>query len=126
MFDFGTTQKLSDKSNDKLAKLVLDRFRSAVLWQEIERVGDVSLQTSFRRCYEQYHGLWAPEDKARVEKLKVDARVNLTAMKAGVVQGFLTETLLQPDSLPWAISPTPIPDLSDSARMEVLELVKEA
>lgn len=124
MYEYGTETDLSKDAKDELARITLSRFRAAVLWQGSESVGGKSLRMVMQECYDQYNGILACEDREAAEALGVSASVNLTAMKVNVVRSFLRETLVQPDSLPWTVAPTPIPTLSDNARYEALEEVK--
>jgi len=124
MFDWGTTRNLADDAKDNIARITLERYRSATLWQKSERVGEKSLRTVLQECYDQINSIMSCAEREQAEALRVNASINLTAMKVGVVHAFLSEALIQPDLLPWAISPTPIPDLSEDGRMEALELIK--
>ena len=47
-------------------------------------------------------------------------------MKAGVVQSYLAESLIQAGQLPWTIQPTPVPDLSDSGELMVAQSVQQS
>ena len=114
-------------SHDKLANITLSRFRDAVRWQSAELVGGKTLRHVMRECYDQYNGLLSPADREIADAIGVDAMVNLTAMKSGLVQSYLLETLVQANQIPWTISPTPVPDLSetmmDEATQELLATV---
>jgi hypothetical protein len=123
MFDYGSSQ-VTIKSKDKLADLVLSRYRNAVAWQSTEMVGGESLRQVLAECYQQANGILDPRDQKMVEALGVDVSINITAMKGGVVQAFLMESLVSADGLPWSIKPTPIPDLSEVGRLEALEAIK--
>lgn len=99
-------------SYDKIAHTVISRFNEAARWQTMERLGRRNLRETLRDCYEQYNGILGPEDRQIVETLEVDAYVNLTAMKSGLVQSYLVESLVQANQIPWVIEPTPIASLS--------------
>lgn len=124
MYDYATDEKLTEDVAEELAKTTLHRFRSAVLWQGSEMVGGKSLKTVMRECYDQYNGILSCRDREVAEALGVDAYVNMTASKVNVTRAFLGESVLQEDRIPWTISPTPNPILSDNAKIEALELVK--
>jgi hypothetical protein len=123
MFEYGATE-VTVKARDRLADLVIRRHREAVSWQASEHVGGKSLRTVLRECYEQANGMMSPEDFEIAEALGVNAYVGLTAMKGGVVQAFLMESLVAADGLPWSVKPTPVPELSGDARTEALNMVK--
>jgi hypothetical protein len=124
MFEYASSE-VTVRARDRLADLVMRRFRAAVAWQSQELVGRVSLRDCLAQCYEQANGVVSAEDRASAESLGVEAHVGITAMKAGVVQAFLMESLTAADGLPWLVKPTPVPDMSDESRMEALNLVKE-
>ena len=104
--------EVPEASLDKLARTVITRFNEAARWQTMERLGNRNLRETLRDCYEQYNGILGPADREIVEELGVDAYVNLTAMKSGLVQSYLLESLVQANQIPWVIEPTPVSDLS--------------
>lgn len=117
-------------SFDKIARTVITRFNDAARWQSMERLGRKNLRETLRDCYEQYNGILSPEDQQIVDALEVDAYVNLTAMKSGLVQSYLLESLVQANQVPWVIEPTPIASLSkaneDLAVEELFQAVKQS
>lgn len=125
MYEYAGTIKVPSRSHDPLANIVVERFNEAVRWQSQESIGGRSLRTVLRDCYDQFNGILPCEDIAIVEELGVDAYVNLTAMKSGLVQSYLLETLVQGGSLPLVIQPTPIPDLSAQGKAVALDRVRE-
>lgn len=125
MYDYATDEVITENIAEELAKTTLQRFRAAVLWQGSESVGGKPLRTVMRECYDQYNGILSPRDREAAEALGVDAYVNMTASKVNVTRAFIGETILQENSIPWTIAPTPNPTLSDNAKLEALELVKE-
>jgi hypothetical protein len=124
-YDSGTTDP-DVTARDNLAKVVVLRYREAVNWQGTELVGNRSLRRCLRECYDQSNGVLSPDDREMVEHLNVNAYVNLTAMKAGVVQAFLLESLVAADELPWVLAPTPMPELSEAGVEDAVAAVKEA
>ena len=126
IYDYAGEIEVPESSHDKLAQITARRFNDAVRWQSQERVGGVPLRSVLRQCYDQYHGILSPDVRRLVEDLGVDAYVNLTAMKAGVVQSYLAESLIQAGQLPWTIQPTPVPDLSDSGELMVAQSVQQS
>ena len=119
--------EVPEASLDKLARTVITRFNEAARWQTMERLGDRNLRETLRDCYEQYNGILGPADREIVEELGVDAYVNLTAMKSGLVQSYLLESLVQANQIPWVIEPTPVADLSkeneEAAAQELLQSI---
>ena len=98
-------------SLDKIARIVISRFNEAARWQGMEIVGGKSLKEVMRDCYEQYNGILCPADREIVDELGVNAYVNITAMKSGLVQSYLLESLVHANQIPWAIEPTPVVSL---------------
>ena len=126
IYDYASEIEVPNDARDKLATVVARRFNDAVRWQSQERVGGVPLRMVLRQCYDQYHGILSPTEQKIIDDIGVDAHVNLSAMKAGVVQSYLAESLIQAGQLPWTIQPTPVPDLSDSGEMMVAQSVQQS
>lgn len=116
IYDYASDEiEIPSESYDKLAHITLSRFRDAVQYQGSELVGGKPVRTVLRECYEQYNGILSPRDREIVDAIGVDAYVNLTAMKSGLVQSFMQETMIQSNAVPWVITPTPNPELSSDA-----------
>lgn len=127
IYDYATEDiDIPAASLDKIANITLSRFRDAVRWQSTELVGGKPLRQVLRECYEQYNGILSPADREIAEAIGVDAYVNLTAMKSGLVQSYLLETLVQANQIPWVISPTPLPDLSTSMEDAAVAKLQQA
>lgn len=124
VYNYARTIDVPERSLDPIAHITIQRFNEAVRWQETERVGDKSLRQVLRECYDQFNGNLSPVDSQIAEEIGVSAYVNLTAMKSGLVQSYLLETLVQGSKLPWTVQPTPIPQLSESGEYEVLTQVQ--
>lgn len=120
VYNYAKTIEVPPKARDPLAHITLTRFNEAIRWQSQELVGDKPLRQVLRECYDQFNGNLSGPDRQIADEIGVDAYVNITAMKSGLVQSYLTETLVQGNALPWTIQPTPIPSLSESGRYEVL------
>ena len=126
IYDYASEIEVPNDARDKLATVVARRFNDAVRWQSQERVGGVPLRIVLRQCYDQYHGILSPTEQRIIDNIGIDAHVNLSAMKAGVVQSYLAESLIQAGQLPWTIQPTPVPDLSDSGELMVAQSVQQS
>ena len=126
IYDYASEIEVPNDARDKLATVVARRFNDAVRWQSQERVGGVPLRMVLRQCYDQYHGILSPTEQRIIDNIGIDAHVNLSAMKAGVVQSYLAESLIQAGQLPWTIQPTPVPDLSDSGELMVAQSVQQS
>lgn len=124
IYTYTKTVPVPPKAQDPLAHITIERFNEAVRWQDTERVGGKPLRRVLYDCYEQFNGILSCADQEIVDELGVDAYVNLTAMKTGIVQSYLLETLQTGKELPWVVHPTPIPSLSASGEYEVLAQVR--
>lgn len=123
---FSPIEDIPQKSVDPVARVVMSRFNGAVAWQNTERVNGKPLRTVLEECYSQMNGLLSREDKERAEALGVNAHVNITALKVGVANAYLTDALTSGTSqLPWVIQPTPRPDISPVAKTAILDEIRE-
>lgn len=112
---------------DPLADEVMRRFNGAVAWQHGEQVNGKPLRQVLRECWQQQNGILSCEDAQRAEQIGVDAIVNITALKTGIANAYLTDSLISSTTdLPWMITPTPRPDVSPTAKDEILSVVKQA
>lgn len=115
------------KAQDPLAEAVLTRFNGAVAWQSAERVNGKPLRQVLRECWEQQNGVLSCEDQQLADELGINVVVNLTALKTGVANAYLTDALTSGDAeLPWLILPTPRPDISLASKDELLARVKQS
>ena len=118
-------EDIKEKSLDPLSDEVMRRFNGAVAWQSSEQVNGKSLRTVLQECWEQQNGVLSCEDAKAAEAIGVNAIVNITALKTGIANSYLSESLTSGDSqLPWLVQPTPRPDLSPLAKDEVLQELK--
>lgn len=111
---------------DPLAREVMRRFNGAVAWQSSEMVNGKPLRRVLSECWEQMSGTPSCDARARADALGVDITVNLTALKVGVATAYLNDSLTSGTSqLPWTIMPTPRPDLSEDAKIELLVALRD-
>lgn len=119
-------EDIPSKAVDPLSDEVMRRFNGAVSWQSTERVNGKPLRTVLEQCWEQQNGIMSCVDRERAEALGVDAIINLTALKTGIANAYLTDALTSGTTqLPWVIMPTPRPDISPLARDEILQEIKQ-
>ena len=112
-------------THDPLAEEILRRFNSSVSWQSSEQVNGKPLREVLRNCWEQQNGILSCNDLERARSLGVEAVVNITALKVGVANSFMSDAFTSGSSeLPWVIQPTPRPDISPIARDNVLQEIK--
>lgn len=121
------SEDISVNAVDPLGDEVIRRFNGAVAWQSSEMVNGIPLRQCLQNCWEQLNGVMSAEDRERAEALGVNAMVNLTALKCGIANAYLTDSLTSGTSqLPWVIQPTPRPDISPVAADEILQELKTA
>lgn len=119
-------EEIPKRAVDPLAKEVMNRFNGAVAWQRSEQVNGKSLRTVLENCWEQQNGIMSCEDQERAKALGVDITINMTALKTGIANAYLTESLTSGTTqLPWIIQPTPRPDISPIAKDELLQELKQ-
>lgn len=120
-------EEIPKKAVDPLAAEVMRRFNGAVAHQSGEEVNGKPLRTVLQESWEQVNGLLSCEDRQRAEALGVDVHINLTALKTGIANAYLNDAMTSGTSqLPWTISATPRPDISVSAKDELLANLKQA
>ena len=120
------TKLPNKKQQDPLSGEILRRYNGAVAWQSAERVNGKPLRTVLQECWEQQNGVLSREDKQLADELGINVVVNLTALKTGVANAYLTDALTSGDAeLPWIILPTPRPDISLAAKDELLARLKQ-
>lgn len=123
-------QELEDipkKAIDPLAGEVMRRFNACVANQSSEQVNGKPLRQVLEECWSQQNGVLSCEDREKAESLGVDAIVNITALKTGIANAYLCDSLISATAeLPWIISPTPRPSISPTAKDEILRVVKAA
>lgn len=114
------------KKLDPLAGEVMRRYNGAVAWQSAEQVNGKSLRTVLLECWEQQNSILSCDARERAEALGVDIIVNLTTLKADIANSFLNDALTSSGNseLPWVIQPTPRPDISQSAKDEILGIIR--
>lgn len=122
-----TIEDIPKKAVDPLAAEVMRRFNGAVAHQAGEQVNGKSLRTVLQECWEQQNGILSCEAQERAEALGIDIRVNLTALKTSIANAYLTDAMTSGTSeLPWTLMATPRPDISVSAKDELLANLKQA
>ena len=119
-------EDIPSKAEGDLAKEVLRRYNGAVLWQSTEMVNGRGLRDVLENCWNQQNGLMSCADRERMEALGVDAQINLTALKVGIAQAYLTDALVSSTTaLPWVVQPTPRPSISPESSEELLQQLKQ-
>lgn len=119
-------EDIPKKAIDPLAAEVMRRFNGAIAWQSTERVNGKPLRDVLNDCWEQQNGILDCKAQELADEMGADVIVNLTALKTGIANAYLTEAMTAGDaSLPWVIQPTPRPDISPVAKEDILNQIKQ-
>lgn len=119
-------EDIPSRAIDPLAEEVMRRFNGSVAWQSSEQVNGKPLRDVLRECWEQQNGVLSCSDQERARALGVDAVINITALKTGIANAYLTDALVSSNAqLPWVIQPTPRPDISPVSKDEILKVVRD-
>lgn len=115
------------KKLDPLAGEVMRRFNGAVANQSGEMVNGKPLRTVLENCWQQQNSILSADAQERADALGVDIVVNLTTLKADIANSFLNNALTRGGNteIPWIIQPTPRPDISQSAKDEILTNIRQ-
>lgn len=116
--------EVPSRSVDPIAAIVAERWNRAVFWRSHEMIGGKSLRDVLNDCYDQREGILAPCDMDIVEQLGVDMYVNISGLKVSALVAWMRDLLINTAELPFTLSPTPVPELSEAARLRVLNQVK--
>lgn len=120
-------EEVPSRAIDPLSGEVMRRFNGAVAWQAGEQVNGKPLRQVLEECWQQQAGVLSCEDREKAESLGVDAIVNITALKTGIANAYLSDSLVSATAeLPWIVSPTPRPTISPTAKDEIVRVVKQA
>lgn len=120
-------EEVPSRAIDPLAAEVMRRFNGAVAWQAGEQVNGKPLRQVLEDCFNQQNGILSCEDREKAESLGVDAIVNITALKTGIANAYLSDSLVSATAeLPWMVMPTPRPSISPTAKDEIVRIIKAA
>lgn len=72
----------------------------------------------------QIKGIYEADKKAAIKALRVpEIYFLITHVKQSNAEAWIEEILFQPNSLPWDIRPTPLPDLPDEIKTEIIRSI---
>lgn len=107
---------------DKLAHMVKSDFDAAVRHRNNHKFGDKTASQVLNECYSQYYG----EVDCRIKEVFGDMpSINLTQLKVSALNAWLRDLLFGSGGVPFAIEPTPVPELSKEMEDEILDRVKD-
>jgi len=120
-----TTEKKGQVNNlDPIAKLVATRYREAKMWRGTDMIGGSSVDTVLARAYNQYHSIHDACDAELVADSGVDAYPSITHQKVNTLTAFMRDLVFSNNDKFITAIPTPIPDLSESGKLQALEAAK--
>lgn len=127
--DLGLAQRVHDSQSDatleiqdKLAFRVKQDFDAAVRHRNTVNFGDASATQVLERCYAQYFGEIPCDIKEAFGDMP---SVNLSQLKISALNAWLRDLIFGSGGIPFAIEPTPVPELNDDMVEEVLVRVKD-
>lgn len=127
--DLGLAQRVHDSRSeatleiqDKLAARVKRDFDAAARHRNTVKFGDATATEVLDRCYAQYFGEIPCDIKAAFGNMP---SVNLSQLKISALNAWLRDLIFGSGGIPFAIEPTPVPELNDSMVEEVLVRVKD-
>ena len=83
-----------------------------------------SITTRLLQCERQRRGEYDPEHKAKIAQTGgSDIFMMLTDIKCRAAEAWIKDVLMNAQDKPWGLDPTPIPDLPEFMRQEVIETV---
>lgn len=125
----GHAQHLHDSNSDKqqeirdkLAYMVKSDFDMAIRHRNTHKFGDKTASQVLQECYTQYYG---EVDCKIKEAFPGMPQVNLTQLKVSALNAWIRDLLFGSGGVPFAIEPTPVPELSKDMEDEILDRVKD-
>lgn len=127
--ELGLAQRIHDSRSDAtleiqdhLARRVKQDFDAAVRHRNTVSFGDATADEVLHRCYNQYFGEIPCDIKKAFGNMP---SVNLSQLKISALNAWLRDLIFGSGGIPFAVEPTPVPELSDSMVEEVLIKVKD-
>jgi hypothetical protein len=110
----------------ELGVLVRDRYNAAALYRNQSTSGprDRSAQTDMEECRRLVRGILTPEQHKLAEDV-AGVKLNIVDAKATVAEAWIKDVVEANINNLLTVEPTPQPELSKSAKREVVESIKE-
>lgn len=109
-----------DQQYDPIAQMTKERFTRAREWRRQDMIGQFSVEQTLWNCYNQYHSIPEACDADLAERINTDVRISLTKHKVDTLVAWTRDLLGTTNTSPFVVEPTPIPDLSEAAKMQVV------
>lgn len=92
-------------------------------WEAAKR-GKMEIEEILLQCMRQRKGDYDPSDLAKIRKHGgSEIFMMMTSMSCRTAEGWLKDVMIPPGEKPWAIEPTPVPDLPDEIEDEITKKV---
>lgn len=99
---------------DTLARYVRDRFNDALFHRR-----RLDVESKLLKCMRSMRMQYTPEEMALFES--VDIYPGLSSLKARAGAAWINDILLNAQDKPWTISPTPLPELPDWMKEQIVQ-----
>lgn len=109
---------------EPLALLTRQRFQQARLYRSSEALDKSSTEQVLRECYQQISGRIDPNLLEAIQLSGVDLTLNLTELKVDAFEAWSRSILTDSEKLPFTVNASPIPELNELAKEEVLQQLK--
>lgn len=109
-----------DQQYDPIAQMVKERFTRAREWRRQDMIGPFSVEQTLWNCYNQYHGIPDPMDAELAARVNTNVKLSLTKHKVDTLVAWTRDLIGNTSNSPFVVEPTPIPDLSEAAKMQVI------
>lgn len=110
---------------DPIATMVRERFMRAKEWRNRDTIGAFSVEQTLHNCYNQYHGLPSACDTDLDNSLNTNVVISLTKHKVDVMTAWTRDLLGSANASPFLVEPTPIPELNDTAKLQVVAKLRD-
>jgi hypothetical protein len=111
---------------DPVADLVRERYQRARHWRAADRIGRYTVEQALQNSYRQYQSILDPRDTELVEASGIDLDISIMKHKTDVQVAWMRDLLLNSADAPFAINPTPLPQLPPMGKAQVAHQVKNS
>ncbi|MEB2499547.1 portal protein [Burkholderia cenocepacia] len=109
------------EQNSQPVSLLADHVRRAWQVNRDHRVAS-GIEHVMLQCVRQRNGEYDEADRAKLDG--IDVFINLTGLKCRSAESWIKDVLVNAADEPWTIEPTPIPELPDDLKSQVVDMVK--
>ncbi|QUN44682.1 hypothetical protein KEH56_36545 [Burkholderia cenocepacia] len=114
-------EEVRAEQNSQPVSLLADHVRRAWQVNRDHRVAS-GIERVMLQCVRQRNGEYDETDRAKLDG--IDVFINLTGLKCRSAESWIKDVLVNAADEPWTIEPTPIPELPDDLKSQVVDMVK--